>query len=731
MVSFFQFFISIAELERIYLVAKFTEAANFGGGDEDGRRDRKTVIEELINESKMRKVERARDHEEVLDLTNKLDSDWKDLFPVVNKLQREDNERVEPDEYDRLVKEMIFAPRGEPTEKLKNEEEVARMEKERLMQLERDRLRRMKGDEGEERAMPEQPKYRSADDLDDYFLEPVYDQEDERTLSYPLNAEDDQGLAEQSKVAKLTGFDRESSDEEQEGDGVPEESGSEEASDEESEADSLDDLKGDQESEDEDSDSSEDEECPPPKVLKISTEEPSKAKAEKTVPKVDKKEMEKLDRIPYSINVPESYEDLMALMEKESSKVQGVVLDRIIKTNHPKLMMANRNKMHKLFAYLLQYVNDLFSSVAEAKVNQRFKVLKEIAPFMYDLVQMNPDDASKCFLEVMKEKYDDFLRSKRNYPKLDTLVFFQLLGSFFSISDFRHPVVTPAFVFLHQILSDSRIKTRSDLASGLFLVTLLLDSQKLSQKFLPSAMNFLCGIFFLGSSKPANKLLKPLVPFGDFETLLTLDEKFKGEFSSTMAMQYSDLSSTIIDEEFKVRALLTAVNLYSDFIKLYDNLVGVKYLLDGPEKLLARLRSEKNLPKEFRQHIVDVIKNIQDLKASKTFVYPTPERKVQPMLRLLEPRFETVLSDRRVMFSQAEGPKLEQQKLRHMVKREFKSARRELRRDNEFINKIRHKRKEQLDRERKDKVKRIFNEASIQQSEYKANIRTKGRKSKF
>lgn len=723
----------------ISFVAKFTEAANFGGGDED-RRDRKTVIEELISDSKMRKVERSRDHEEVLDLTNKLDSDWKELFPVVNQLQREDNERVEPDEYDRLVKEMVFAPRGEPTEKLKNEEEVARMEKERLVQLERERLRRMKGDHDDEQTVSDKPKYRSADDLDDgYFLEPVYDgyQEEDRTLSYPLHGDDDHGLDGPRKFAEATGFDRESSDEDEGDEGkskeaAPAESGSEESgSDEESEVDSLDDLKGDHESEDEADSSSEDEELQPPKVLKISTDEPpAKPKAEKAQPKVDKKELEKLDRIPYSINMPDSYEDLMELLEKESAKIQGVVLDRIIKTNHPKLMMVNRNRMHKLFAYLLQYVNDLFSSVTEANSGKKFKILKEIAPFMYDLVQMNPDDASKCFLEVLKEKYDDFLKNRRNYPKLDTFVFFHLLGAFFSVSDFRHPVVTPAFVFLHQILSESRIKTRSDIASGLFLVTLLLDSQKLSKKYLPSAMNFLSGIFFLGSNKAATKLLKPLVPFGDCDSLLALDEKFKGEFSATIAMQYSDLSdASIIDEEFKVRALLTAVNLYSDFIKLYDNLVGLQYLLDLPEKLLTRLRSEKALPKPFKQHIADVIKSIQDLRASKTFVYPTLERKIQPMLRLLEPRFETVLTDRRQMFSQAEGAKLEQQKLKHMVKREFKSAQRELRRDNEFINKIRHKRKEQLDRERKDKVKRIFNEASIQQSEYKANVRTKGRKS--
>lgn len=83
------------------------------------------------------------------------------------------------------------------------------------------------------------------------------------------------------------------------------------------------------------------------------------------------------------------------------------------------------------------------------------------------------------------------------------------------------------------------------------------------------------------------------------------------------------------------------------------------------------------------------------------------------------------------MYSQVTGPKAEQKKLKHMIKREFKSAKRELRRDNEFLSKIRHKRRQEQDQERKAKVKRIFNEASVQQSEYKAIQRTKGRKGKF
>ncbi|CRK98161.1 CLUMA_CG011527, isoform A [Clunio marinus] len=89
------------------------------------------------------------------------------------------------------------------------------------------------------------------------------------------------------------------------------------------------------------------------------------------------------------------------------------------------------------------------------------------------------------------------------------------------------------------------------------------------------------------------------------------------------------------------------------------------------------------------------------------------------------------IDDANALYSQVTGTKAEQKKLKHMIKKEFKSAKRELRRDNEFVSKIRHKRRQEQDHERQGKVKRIFNEASIQQSEYNALSRTKERKGRF
>ena len=634
---------------------------------------------------------------------------------------------------------MIFSPRGEPTEKLKNEEDIARIEKERLQKLERERLQRMKEDQDDDNDIShQQPKHRSADDLDDgYLLEPVVDtmEEDERVISYPIHPEENvadpsEEEYEEETFSRNDDSARKESQEKAAEEASEEEDEEESDSDEESEADSLEDLKADESEEDESEEELEDD----PKVLKISTDDDDKVQKKPVnnekiqEPQLSKKNQEALDKIPYTIDMPDSYESLMELLDNQPVKVQAVIIDRIIKTNHLKLLHINRNKMLKLFAYLLQYINDLFSSVTTETVSRQFKLLKELTPYMFDLIQMSPEDASKCFLEVIKEKYEDFKKNQKRYPRLDTLVFFKLIGSLFPTSDFRHPIVTPSYVFLHHILSQSKIKTRSDVASGLFLVTLVLDYQQLSKKFLPAVMNFLSGVCYLGVNRSIVEQLRPLLPFKN-DALLAISKKSSS--SKDFKLKPEDFLELNIDDDFKVRALSVTIDLISDFVKLYDELIGMKYFLDPFNDVLTRLADEQFIPVELKKSIKKTLDEFESIRLDKKFRYPTPEHKIQPMIRLLEPRFETVLSDRRSMYSQATGAKAEQQKLKHMVKREFKSAKRELRRDNEFLSKIRHKRKQDSDRERIAKVKRIFNEASVQQSEYNALSRTKGRKGKF
>lgn len=645
-------------------------------------------------------------------MTDKLDSEWRELLPVIKTLKKsdEDKEMRQPDEYDKLVKEMIFSPRAEPAEKLKSEEEVARLEKEKLNKLERERLARMRDDEDDG---VKKVKHKSADDLDDgYFLEEPQEEE-EGTLAYDLNPKEDEDEDEICEEEENDENQQES--ENQQVDNEQDESDS----DEESEVDSLDDLKedensseNDQEVDDEEESSSEDESEPssPAKEVKSASIESQKLD----------KNADILKTIPYTIQMPTSYENLEKLLASHPIAVQTTIVDRIIKTNHPKLLHANKAKMLKLFAYLLQLINDKFSSVDSSELlSSNFKLLQSLAPHLYELVHMNPADASSCYLEVMKEKYEDFKKNPKNFPQLDTLVFFEVLGKLFPTSDFRHTVVTPVYIFMHHIFSQSRVKTRAELARGLFLATIVLDYQQLSKKFMPAVLNFLMGINYLGSERDVTKNDKPIPPFKRTEPLLVISEEFEEDFDVASKLQGDDFLQDEIDDDFRARALNVNCQLIRDYMKLYEDHVGVQYLVDFQLKHLKDVVQTKLLPTSLKTSIETLIEDFEDLKSTKKFVFPQPDKKATPMLRLLEPQFETVLSDRRSMYAEARGGRVEEKKLQHMVKREFKAAKRELRRDNEFISKIRFKQRQEQDRERQAKVKRIFNDASIQQSEYK------------
>jgi nucleolar protein 14 len=672
----------------------------------------------------------------MLDMTDKLDSEWRELLPVMKNLTKNDENDRQPDEYDRLVKEMIFSPRAEPTEKLKNEEEVARLEKEKLMKLEKERLARMEKEE-EENTGEKKIKHKSADDLDDgYFLE-AEEIIDDKVLAYDINPEDQEDDNEDNESEQ-------EDDGEEQNDENNEESADEECEDEEedeeSDNDSLNDLKPDSEDEDEaevtqdEDDESENEEKVQEtslKVLKISDEPKVETEKVEKPEKSEIKHAELLKTIPFTIGMPLCYEHLEELLGDHPISVQVTIVDRIIKTNHPKLMHANKSKMLQLFAFLIQLLNDKFSSENQENLKKSFKLLKSLTPHLYDIVHMSPAETSNCFLEVIKEKYEEFKKNPKNFPKLDTMFLFMILGKIFPTSDFKHSVVTPTYIFIQHIFSQARVKSRSEIARGLFLATLVLEYQELSKRFMPSVLNFLSGICYLGCDRTSTLNEKPIPPFKRSEPILLVKEKVS-EFDIETKLGCDDFKNSEINDEFRLNALNVNVQLIRDFIHLYQDHVGIHYLIDGQLKFIKFLKEQSNLPKSLISLIKSISKGFKAIKSSKQFIYPKPDKKPTPILRQLEPQFETVLSDRRSMYAEARGGgRQEEKKLQHMVKREFKAAKRELRRDNEFINKMRFKRRQDQDRERQAKVRKIFDQASIQQSEFNKMSKSKARRSKF
>lgn len=469
------------------LDSSFVEDAHFGGGilkntGKEGAKTHKELIEELIAESKKRKAEKQKIKEATLELTEKLDAEWKDLLPLVNKNPKKSEAEVEKrkvDDYDKVMRELKFEARGIPSDRLKSEDEIAKEEKEKLEALEKERLERMKGivENGNTKQT-----HRSADDLDDDF---VYDSDPDVTLSYNEKGEANVSISAEITRPKSEDEDvvAESDDEDNEEEQSEDEENdqNESSEDEEESTDDLSDLKNESESEESEEDIEENEE-----ESKFEDEENSEkngtlSAADANKIKSDLKErkamMEKArSELPYTFDIPESYEDFQKLLQNQTSIYQGIILERMIKCNHPSLGENNKQKLAMVFVYLLQHLSDIFSDMENGEsIQQCFKTFAALLPHIYDLAQFSPENAHNSMIEVIKEKQGDYRKRKSVFPGIDVLVYLKLVSCLFTTSDFRHQVVTPCVVFIEQMLNKCKVRSRKDAAYGLFLTTLLLE----------------------------------------------------------------------------------------------------------------------------------------------------------------------------------------------------------------------------------------------------------------
>lgn len=415
----------------------------------------------------------------------------------------------------------------------------------------------------------------------------------------------------------------------------------------------------------------------------------TKTNASKPFTEEDRKAMmEKAQKeLPYTFELCSKYDELEKLLKKYNPDYQAVILERMIKCNHPKVEPANREKMTTLFAFLLQYINDL---ATENDIHNCFAIVDRITPFLYDLSHINPAETTKCFLDVIKEKQSDFRKSSKTYPKLDTLIFLKIVSSLYSTSDFRHTIVSPCTIFISQILSHSRIENRSDISSGLFIVSIILEYTQLSKRFLPDTVNLLAGVLFLCIRKHSIQRIKVVPPFkeyGEFSSLLVLKKPIKVE--RELRLLVTDLCEIDIDDSFRIRAFNAAVLQANELLSRLE-VNALQQLAEPFLKYLDKI-DLTNYPAKVKENASMLTKTIERIN-SQPLTYLVPEVKKPKALRQLEPKFERIYDDKRDRFKNA-GKSAERKGLERKIKRETKGAVREIRRDNAFLSKVQLKRK--------------------------------------
>lgn len=728
--------------EKGLLSAELT-AAHFGGGggllkkkapgdqqgEEGGHRakSRQELIEELIQKSKQEKRERQVQKEEAQELTEKLDQEWKSIQSLMVKKTPKGESTDKPEEkpkleeYDMMVRELGFEMKAQPSEKLKTPEELAREAKEKLQKLEADRLRRMMGEEVGDSVQSQ--VHMSADDLNDGF---ILDKEDKKTLSYQdgkwnIGEESEEDKDEEGESGEEEeDEEEESGEEEEEGDEEEEEEedGEEEeqeGSSGEEEEDGHSDLESEQESEDEERKQDQETSDIPSKSL--SKEE---LKAQQEAAKAE---------LPYTFTAPESYSDLKDLLRGHAADNQRIIVARTQKCNHPSLAVGNKLKLQKLFGFLLEYIGEVAT-----RSPPELTTIDKLIPELYTLCQMFPEAACKAMQTVLGDaghSMEEMLEVKGHvaFPSLDMLIYLKVAALLFPTSDFRHPVTTPALLYISQALTKCTVRSLQDVTSGLVLCCLAVEYVSFSKRFLPELINFLAGTLHLAVQDKTSLGYTVVPPFrlaGKCSDLLVLSDsesckswsKKNLPLSST---QHLDLKSDLDKDHHRLMCLSTCLDLVKRCCLLYKDLMSFSSIFQPIRVLLSKHLTAQALPELLQGLHSEILETISSAPVAHSRLVLDKKKPIP--LKLLTPKIVEILDYGKKRGSTREEK--EKERLKHKYKKEFKGALREIRKDSRFLAREKLNEVMSRDEERKRKVKELFGSLATQEGEWKALKRRK------
>ncbi|XP_056289220.1 nucleolar protein 14 [Pseudoliparis swirei] len=716
--------------EKGLLSAELT-ASHFGGGGllrkrtpgEDGEdhhraKSRQELIEELIQKSKQEKRERQVRKEEAQELTEKLDLEWKSIQTLMvkktPKCDHVEEEKPKLEQYDMMVREMGFEMKAQPSEKLKTPEELAREEREKLHKLESDRLRRMMGDEGGESSQSQ--IHISADDINDGF---VLDKDDNKTLSYQdgkWNVEEESEKDKDEEDDEKEGQSGEEEEAEEEVDGDDEEEEEEEVEQEGSseEEDGHSDLESEPESEEEEEEEEETETSAKPILSK------EEMKAQQEAAKAE---------LPYTFTAPETYDDLKDLLHGHTPDNQRLIVARTQKSNHASLAVGNKLRLQKLFGFLLEYIGDLAT-----RSPPELATTDKLIPELYTMCQMFPEAACKTMQSILGDaghSSEEVLEVKGHitFPTLDMIIYLKVTALLFPTSDFRHPVTTPALLYISQALTKCPVKSLQDVTSGLALCCLGLEYVTFSKRFLPELINFLAGTLHLAVKDKTSlgyTVVPPFRPSGKCSDLLVLSdsESCKSWTKKSLPLsttQHLELRSELERDHHRLTCLSTCLDLVKRCRLLYKDLTSFACIFQPIGTLLFKHLSAQTLPELLQELHGEILESIGSVPASRSRL--VLERKKPIPLKMLTPKIVEVLDYGKKRGSTRE--EREKERLKHKYKKEFKGALREIRKDSRFLARVKLSEVMDRDSERKRKVRELFGSLATQEGEWKALKRRK------
>jgi nucleolar protein 14 len=668
---------------------------------QERKKTKQEVMKEVMAKSKLYKYERQAMKEDDDDLREELDKDMAEIqallrgsaprpvpVPVatLNTNMNSDRaalltgtDKVKFDkEYDLRLRQLAQDQKAKPTERSKTEEQKLAEDSRRLQLLEAQRLRRMQG-------IPDEADEESNKNEQDADFEDRGDEEEEeedfglgrglkeRPIPQELGAEDeDDFIIDDDLVA--SGSDIDVSDEDSEIGG----------SDRDSDDDDF--LDG------------------------LLTEEEARRPEFLTGANAPLQDIEVPafngvnGDLAYTFSCPQTHEELLNITNELVAQDIPTVIQRIRALYHPKLKSENKSKLGNFTVALIDHI----SYLANQSPTPPFNIIETIIRHIHSLSKTYPVETANAF----RNHLESFHTSRPMAPTPGDLIILTAIGSIFPTSDHFHQVVTPAMLSMARYIGLNVPQNLSEYATGTYIVTLCLQYQQLSKRYIPELIGFILNSLY--AFAPANpRKISGSFPYHETK----LDRVVDAHHVQTRTLRLGDISSHDLSEMdenlLKMSLLETNLRLLETAADSWTGKSAFQEVFGPASKLLEHLgnRGCRGKIPETVQRLVDELSTKLGLllKNAELDRRPLELHHHKPLaIKMSIPKFEESFNPDKHYDPDRE--RADASKLRAEHKRERKGALRELRKDGNFIARESLREKKERDAAYEKKHKRLIAE---------------------
>ncbi|KAL9623216.1 MAG: hypothetical protein Q9160_002531 [Pyrenula sp. 1 TL-2023] len=671
------------------------------------KKSKQEVMKEVIAKSKLHKYERQQAKEDDDELRRELDKGLPDFLEAMRNHKppgqppqpTNDDVLTHPDrraqingkehdqldeEYNEQVRQMALDKRSKPSSRTKTDEERAEEEADRLRELERKRLQRMRGDpESSEDELESPETHEDEADLDDAEVFGLRQNAGASRVPERDVEDEDEFVIDDELVAN---------------DSEAEISVSNPSSDA-SDAQSL-------------GSDGEDDEFINGLSLPENDQTVEETRAKNTIN----------GDLAYTFPCPRSLNELLEAMQKTNDNDIPTVVQRIRALHHPKLGSANTEKCKKFTAVLVEYISHL----AERTPRPPFTVIEALIRHVHSLAKSYPDIVGvsvRAHLTIVAEERPLKLRPC-------DLILLTAVSTIFPTSDHFHSVVTPSFLTIARYLGQSSVQSLGNAATGIYCCSLALKYQTTSKRYVPEVMNYLLStLMHLAPAKTETGTYP--IPYRRPSSELNIRNRSKPHSSGLRFWTILEVENN--EDEAKADLLQSALLLLNLAADLWKQKSAFIEMIQPAIIILTHLQSgpcKSILPKLLNDQIDHTRTHVLRLfNAASTSRQPLYLHNHRPLpIKTSFPKFDPAFNPTRHADPDRERANIN--KLRAEHKRERKGAMRELRKDANFIARESLREKKEKDEAYEKKFKKLREEIQAEEGKEKNEYEREKRKRK-